>query len=245
VTPAPVIALTSFIAFGDSITYGEDGTNPILSGIIEHVRLFGSEYPTDLTRALRVRYQLQAPGINVTNDGSPGELAGSATALSRFRGDVTGRGFQAVLLMEGSNDVNEAARSGSSYEDLAIANLQAMIRAAKSAGIRVYLASIPPMNQNSCVPACRGRGASIVPEFNVRLSTLAFAEGIPFVDVYAKFGGDLSLLSSDGLHPNANGYQRIADAFLQTLTATLDITPASLMGSGRTVGMGARSSQHR
>ena len=73
-----------------------------------------------------------------------------------------------------------------------------------------------------------------------RLSTLAYGEGIPFVDVNAAFGGDLTLLSTDGLHPNANGYQRIADTFFNSLTATLDITPASLAGVRRTVGISRR-----
>jgi lysophospholipase L1-like esterase len=247
VTPAPVISVTSFIAFGDSITWGEDGTNPpTLLGTPEYVRLYGFEYPTDLTSALRMRYQLQAAAINVTNDGKPGEALSDPTAvptaLDRFRSDVLGRGFQAVLLMEGSNDVNTAVKSGNSVLDTAIANLQTMIRSAKSSGVRPYLASIPPMNPTSvCIPTCRGIGAALVPGYNVRLSTLAFAEGIPFVDVNAAFGGDLSLLSTDGLHPNANGYQRIADTFFQTLKATLDITPASsLIAPGRAASVKTR-----
>jgi lysophospholipase L1-like esterase len=240
--PAPVISATSFIAFGDSITWGEDGTNPsLLSGRFQYVQLVGAEYPTDLTRSLRARYQLQASSINVINDGNPGEHAGDPAALARFRSDVPGRGFQAVLLMEGSNDVNDAVSSGTTVEDAAVANLQAMIRSAKSAGIRPYLASLPPMNPNSpCIPSCRGGGAARVPSFNVRLSTLAYSEAIPFVDVNAAFGGDLTLLSTDGLHPNANGYQRIADTFFNSLTATLDITPASVAGARRTAAISLR-----
>ena len=47
---------------------------------------------------------------------------------------------------------------------------------------------------------------------------MAAAEGVPLVDVYEAFGGDLTLISSDGLHPNAAGYQRTADAFFQKLS---------------------------
>jgi len=229
VTPAPQISLTQFVSFGDSITWGEDGTNATLTGY-QPIRLIGSEYPSDLTTLLRGRYQLQAGVINVVNNGLPGEYASDPTdplsAVRRFTATIPSRGYQAVLIMEGSNDVNEAARSGSSFEDAALVNLRSMIRIAKGAGVRPYLASLPPMNASSCSPQCRGRGAALVPEFNARLNAVASSEGVTFVDVNAAFGGDLSLLSTDGLHPNASGYERIAEAFFTVLKQTLDLTPA-------------------
>ena len=39
---------------------------------------------------------------------------------------------------------------------------------------------------------------------------------------YAAFNGNLALLGADGLHPNANGYAVIADAFLDTIKGTLE-----------------------
>jgi len=39
--------------------------------------------------------------------------------------------------------------------------------------------------------------------------------------------GDFSLLGSDGLHPNAAGYQRIADTFFGVIKQTLELPPTS------------------
>jgi lysophospholipase L1-like esterase len=226
VTRPPQISLTKFIAFGDSITWGEDGTNPaslLPFSLLQAIQLVGQDYPTDLKNALAARYTLQASAIAVKNDGKPGEYAGLGTTLTRFSTDIAQGGQQAVLLMEGSNDVVDAYSSGSSSTNAAIAYLQLMVRAAKSAGVRPYVASIPPQNPNSlCIPICRGYAAALVPGFNSSLQTLASNEGVTFVDVYGAFGGDLTLLSTDGLHPNANGYQRIADTFFQSLKSTLE-----------------------
>ena len=72
----------------------------------------------------------------------------------------------------------------------------------------------------------RGIGASLVPGFNDRIRSLAASEGITLVDVYAAFNGDMSLIGADGLHLNQGGYQRVADAFLQSIQATLEQAPA-------------------
>jgi lysophospholipase L1-like esterase len=78
------------------------------------------------------------------------------------------------------------------------------------------------MNPAACSPSCRGVGAALVPGFNDGIRSIAASEGVSLVDIYDAFGGDMSLLSTDGLHPNASGYQRIADRFLDTLVATLE-----------------------
>ena len=236
VTPPPQLSLTRFIAFGDSITYGEDGTNPATMNRFSpllSILLFGREYPTDLQVTLRARYTLQSSAIFVRNDGLPGEYARDPATVTRFSRDVTSGGQQVVLLMEGANDVIESYRSGSSVTAAALVNLRQMVRLAKSAGVRPYLASLPPQNPNSaCIPTCRGFAAALVPGFNDSLRAVAGAEDVTFVDVYSAFDGDLTLISGDGLHPNAAGYQRIADAFDQALKSTLEQVP--LMTPART-----------
>ena len=232
VSVPPRLRLTKFVAFGDSITYGEDGTYAITAesnGFIRFLRsvlLSNRDYPTVLRNSLVGRYALQADSIAVLNRGEPGEAAsdpvGSPSAVSRFSSVLPGQ--QVVLLMEGSNDVN-AGVGDSKVIDAALINLQKMLRAAKAANVVAFIATIPPMNPTSqCIPSCRGGGASLVPSFDDRIRQLATSEGVTLVDVYKAFNGDLTLLSTDGLHPNASGYERIADAFSQSIKATLEVS---------------------
>ena len=67
-------------------------------------------------------------------------------------------------------------------------------------------------------------GASLVSGFDHRIRLLAASEGVTLVDAYKAFNGDVSLLSTDGLHPNAAGYKRIADTFFQSIKAMLEVS---------------------
>ena len=94
--------------------------------------------------------------------------------------------------------------------------------------MRPYLATIPPMNPSACVPVCRGLAWSLVVGLNDNIRTLATAEGVPLVDVYQGFNGDLGLLGPDGLHPAAEGYVKIADLFFAAIKQTLEVpSPAA------------------
>jgi lysophospholipase L1-like esterase len=116
----------------------------------------------------------------------------------------------------------------------AIDGLRQMIRDARK-GIRPYLATIPPMNPSACVPVCRVLAGSLVGGFNDIVRSLATAEGIPLVDVYQGFNGNLGLLGPDGLHPAAEGYAKIADLFFAAIKQTLEVSslaPPQIMRRG-------------
>ncbi len=217
------ITLTRFVAFGDSITYGEDGNAMLTSATpgdrLQPVQLVTANYPTVLRTALQARYPAQAAGIEVGNGGNGGEFASDPEMPLRFSRVVLGGGYQAVLIMEGSNDVNQAIKD-SPVQTAALASLQSIVRSARQAGLRPFLATIPPMNPGCSSARCAG--ASLVPGFNDRVRSIAASEGVTLVDVYQAFNNDLTLLGADGLHPNAAGYQRIADTFLEKLIETLE-----------------------
>lgn len=232
----PKLSTTSFLAFGDSITLGEDGQNStapsvsVMSGRIHPSVLFPQpqRYPQKLQQMLADRYRTQSP--TVTNQGIPGEMAEDRAAQSRFSSLVSSRQYSAALIMEGTNDLYDR---DSRAVPRAIDGLRQMIRDAKSRNIRPLLATIPPMNPGACVPVCRGLAWSLVSGFNDSVRGLAMAEDVPLVDVYAGFEGNSALIGPDGLHPSADGYAKIADLFFAAIKQTLEAPSTSSLRSLR------------
>ena len=124
--------------------------------------------------------------------------------------------------MEGANDLAPTM----SLPAVA-AGLGRMIDNARSRGLKVYLATIPPENASSpCMPQCRGGNAGLVPPFNDQVRALAASKGIPLVDVFQAFNGDvITLIGPDGLHPSEAGYHLIADTFFSAIKQTLEVSP--------------------
>ena len=248
VEPPPVLTVKSFVAFGDSITWGEDGTSAA-SIFPEGQRVFiqlpqDERYPDILQQELRARYQQQQQ-LSVKNAGCPGEelskpgvfnpscfgeRADDPSALARFNSIVSLHQFDVALFMEGSNDVNDAPGDSKAIPT-AVGYLQKMIDLAKANGMKVIVATIPPM-----VPpgiASRTLGASFVPTFNDQVRGLATSEGVPLADVYAAFGSDATLIGFDGLHPTPAGYRRIADTLLTAIKGSLEAQPSGIPASLR------------
>jgi hypothetical protein len=244
--PIPVIGITKFAAFGDSMTWGEDGQDdsgatPLDFRITPRVRVH-TPYPEQLRNLLNQRYINQAGQFIVDNDGCGGEAlqpppAGSKTydciyefnldnSISRFevmirRGTLAGGApYDAVLIMEGANDVakfaGDALASGK-----AISALQSMIDYAKLFNVRPYVATLPPEN----AAGKRGAGAPYVDGFNSQIIALAALEGATLVDVHGAVSQ--SMLAPDGLHLTTAGYNAIAQAFLDKLSATADLPVTS------------------
>jgi lysophospholipase L1-like esterase len=221
----PRLSTTSFLAFGDSITAGEDGQNStapsqsVMSSRFHPSVLFpfGQRYPAELQARLAARYKTQSPTVD--NQGSPGEAASDPATVRRFSALTSTRRYSVALIMEGTNDLYDR---DDRIVPSAIDGLRSMIRDAKGRGLRPYLATIPPMNPSACVPVCRGLPWSLVSGFNDGVRALATTEGVTLVDVYQGFGGNLALIGPDGLHPSAEGYAKIADLFFTAITQTLE-----------------------
>jgi len=243
VTPAPTLTVTRFVSFGDSITAGEDGVDggPDTSFLCvpkvttttrfePHVILPDAQtYPGQLQAKLSAGYQTQSP--SVLKRGCPGESVAPATAPSttrqRFDALVSTRQFDVVLIMEGSNDLNQVVWTDP--VGVAAAALRSLVTDAKSVGMKPMLATIPPMNPSG---RCGG-GASLVTSLNDRIRQVAAVENVPLVDVYAAFNGNLTLLGADGLHPNAGGYTTIAGAFFDAIKSTFENTSAPALSFRR------------
>jgi len=226
VVPPPVLAVTRFFAFGDSITAGEDGSNfQTATSMSFYPRVIlpaGQTYPGVLLASLVDRYKTQTP--IVTNQGRPSEGVTDDGTLGRFVSFTSSGQYDAALIMEGTNDLYKARNSGGNTNailEIAVAGLRTMVRDAKSRNIRPFLATIPPMDPSGF----RGMvyGAELVPGFNDSIRSVAAAENVPLADVYQAFGGNLALLSADGVHPNSAGYTKIGGAFFDAIRNTLEI----------------------
>jgi lysophospholipase L1-like esterase len=192
---APASAQTVYLAFGDSITAGafDESAEP--------------GYPSALEDLLSSR------GVNavVENHGLPGES--TSEALSRI--DSVLPGGDILLLMEGTNDVNQGVPLTT-----IIFNLDRLASIAEEAGLGVVHSTIIPRrpsattdgnnrttrNVNGDVRALAWEtGRSLVDPFDLFIST---------ANVYDRFyiGGD------DNLHLNEDGYDLLATPFADVLT---------------------------
>jgi lysophospholipase L1-like esterase len=203
----PQIAKTKFLAFGDSITQGT--TSPAPSLLIYNP---ADAYPLKLQRLLAARYQDQA--IVMTNAGKAGEKIDDGRA--RLSGVLDANDPQVLLLLHGANDLNIGR--GDAISTI-IHGLEDMIGKADRRSITVFLATFPPQN-----PAgSNGNGANYVPELNQKIKALAADEGAILVDLYAGFGGTwVGYIGEDGLHPTAQGYDRMAEIWRDKIQEVYD-----------------------
>jgi lysophospholipase L1-like esterase len=238
----PRLTVTRFLAFGDSITAGEDGvdggpdTSPLCqtqttssASIQPRVILPDAQtYPGQLQTKLSAQYQTQSP--TVVKRGCPGEaVSGMNTMKTRQRFDTlvsTGQ-YDVVLIMEGSNDLDNAASGDPAAPPdpvgSAASALRNLVDDAKSVGVRPLLATIPPMS----AAGRRGAGAGLVTSLNDRIFQIGSAENMTIVDVYTAFNGNLSLIGDDGLHPNPSGYSVIAEAFFAASKSAFEVKTAA------------------
>ena len=236
----PKLSLTRFLAFGDSITAGEIVSEgfAIVGGARVRPLVVDPylNYPIFLTQKFAIQYQSQQPRPAVKNAGVPGETTSAGVArLSREIAFADQP--QVLLILEGANDLGR----DSAVVLPAALNVATMIRTGKASGLRVFVGTLPPQNPaapNGTGPSCiaRNGGAGLVVQYNTALKVVAGQEGVPLVDVYQAFNGDVTtLIDCDGLHPTAAGYDVIAGAFFTAIRQNLEVptavTPTSLTNS--------------
>ena len=213
----PILSVTRFLAFGDSVTAGENGQTNFVPLFIDLVHA----YPTVLGNLLRERYTTQT-FPDVINAGVAGEHVFEGAA--RIDGVLAGNPTDGLLLMEGVNDLNGDLPHDA---DLVRNALRLDIEAAKRRGIAVFLSTLPPLD-----PAgFRGRQAPLIGPTNDRIRALAIEQNVALVDSFAAFGdhgkvGDY--LDADGLHPSPAGNQAIAKAFLDAIGAKFEASTSVL-----------------
>jgi lysophospholipase L1-like esterase len=153
------------------------------------------------------------PHWEVVNQGVNAQR--SDTIAARFDADVVAQRPAVVVIVAGVNDVYQG-RPAQHVKD----QLAAMYRAAHAAGIRVVAGSIIPYNTATAEQNAR------MHDINDWIRAQAAADRrIVFVDTRAAVAApgapDRLASSPDGLHPDAAGYRRMAEAIAPAIEAAL------------------------
>jgi lysophospholipase L1-like esterase len=220
VTRPPELSVSKFMAFGDSITWGQD-SEPV--GLLAYpIPAPSYSYPSQLLATLSATYPAQT--FAMANEGWPSERV--AAGLARLPSAFTANAPEAVLLLEGANDL--LASPSSATTQYIADRLRDMVRVCKTrvAPKRVLLATFPPQFVGD--PPSRGAGAPFVPEMNQHIAAVAQSEGVTLVDLYAAFpAGGKPYIGVDGLHPTTQGFGLMAQTFGKVITETLEVKPAA------------------
>lgn len=225
--PPLLSGVTRIVTLGDSITQG--GGQP-------------GGYVWLLDRYLNAVYP--ATPITVVNAGISGHKATDMQA--RFERDVLAARPQLVTISVGVNDVWHSFRDFRARRDypdgslpngvplpLYIEKVEAMIVAAKSAGIRVVLLTPTPIHENLASPenarlesyvkavaALGGKHQCTVVDLNAAMTRAIAAH-------QREAGPRVNVVTTDGVHLNAAGNQLVAWAILRGL----GVPAASLVGA--------------
>lgn len=218
VAVVPRLSHTKFLAFGDSFTAGEIGV-PTGQRLADGTPVFalavvpGNSYPTQLTTLLRARYVGQVEQIAVVNAGLPGEL--TEDGVKRLPGVMRSAAPDVLLLLEGINDLNTYGAAGVSKAALGV---DMMAKEGRYRGARVFVATLAPAGTGPKAPP-----ATLISQLNARIRDTARGEGAVLVDVHAALAADIArYMGPDGLHPNAAGYQKMADTFYDAIRAAFE-----------------------
>jgi lysophospholipase L1-like esterase len=205
---------TRFLAFGDSITAGEDGTDSSPAWRRPSNVNDAIAYPTVLTKLLKDRYTSQAGDIVVTNAGVSLEKAASDDAQQRLVDEIDASHPDVLLLLEGTNDVNDYD-SLDDIDKVAQALTHDVTRAQQHGVKLVLLSTLLPQ-----VGRPRGENPDGIAPTNDAIRDVAARTGAVLVDAYAAFEPQKTMLiSADGLHPTTDGYALLAKVFLDAIAA--------------------------
>lgn len=215
VQPALSLRASSILAFGDSITEGRTPTLDAfgLSGVGCPVGT-PTSYPAVMNGLLKTLYPTQT--IVAKNCGWGGEEA--TEGVTRLPTGLATGSYDVVLLMEGANDLNTLSSGTRATAVSTVTNaMVSMLRTARS-GRTVFVGTLTPQRAGGKAPH-----PEWVEPVNARLRTVVPAEGATLVDTWLALGGSPDpYISSDGLHPTAAGYQKIAEAFLTAIRSRLE-----------------------
>lgn len=160
----------------------------------------------------------------VVNRGIGGQT--TPQMLLRFMADVVNLKPAAVHLMAGTNDIagNTGPCTVADYQN----HMLAMIALAQTHGLRVIVASIPPMKTVPWRSEVANAAARVI-ELNGWLRAVAAERKLVYADYHAALaapdGGICAAFTSDGVHLTDTGYARIRPIALAAIEGPTRLSP--------------------
>ena len=211
-----------FVAFGDSLTAGENGL-PLPSFIDAQ-----NAYPTKLQALFDAYYPGQ--GITIVNRGESGQRVERTRDL--MPGALIAERPDAVLLLSGYNNLTLPCGPGlastvscrGAIDDVAF-GVRDCIRRAKESPVGVKYVLVSTLTPPGPSGTKRIDSGAIV-EANRRIRQMIASERVVLVDSYPVFlGHESEYVSPDGLHLLPPGYQALADTFFGVIRAVVMQSP--------------------
>lgn len=211
IIPPRALGLTRYLAFGDSITWGATSA---WEGHFVYAAANGG-YPERVMSWLNSGHSPQQ--FTVFNEGLPGELA--LNAASRFRSLLTSRRPEAILLLEGINDL-----SSDFAPNRVAAALFQMVDTATALGVPVLVGTMfQTYSEVDPDGHYRHNGAEFVPTFNAEVRRLAASRvNVHLVDLEPRMR-NRSLVGADGIHLTDAGFEAMSTAFLQRIESAFGV----------------------
>ena len=117
-----------------------------------------------------------------------------------------------VLLQYGTNDLDYVNHPPVYAASQIVANLSDMVDAVRQAGATPILSTLTPdINTPKDIAGT-----------NQAIKALAKSKNVILADMYAAVTANWNALTSDGLHPNQEGYQALADVWFDVLLKQLE-----------------------
>ena len=155
------------------------------------------------------------PGKNYLNRGASGQY--TQQLLLRFKQDV-------IDLKPGAVVIKLCSINMAGFIPLETTKyyLKTMVENAQCAGIKVYLATVVPVGKKYADQYKDRNVVGKIRDFNQWLQGYADGKGIDVIDYFNALANDQGMLdadiSVDGLHPNDEAFQKMAEAALEVLT---------------------------
>lgn len=188
---------TNICIFGDSVAYGAWDAS---GGWVDRLRSFlhGQTLASNFTDYYFV-YHLGVPG-NTTHD-----------VLARFIPEVDAREPHVTICAVGMNDsrYRDADRTPHVAEDIFRVNVSALIAEAKERAPKTFFIGLTPVDETKTMPYEEGiyfENQNVV-RYNALLREITKEAGVEFIEVYNALDTEEDL--ADGLHPNAQGHEKL------------------------------------